>query len=151
HYPVKCIEVIDRIARRMEREPGARFCDEIELRTEKQKTVKSAVVLANSLPDSKIVVFTARGVLANYIAHQRPESAPIFAFCPDEKICRALHLNRAVTSFPMEFADRPETTIHRAIEMLRERELVEAGDPVVILSDVLTGAFDTEAVLLRKA
>ncbi len=151
HYPVKCIEVIDRIARRMEREPGARFSEHIELRTEKQHTVKSAVVLANSLPDSRIVVFTARGILANYIAHQRPENASIFAFCPDAKVCRALHLNRAVTSFPMDFADRPEVTIQNAIEILRERGLVEAGDPIVILSDVLTGDFDTEAILLRKA
>lgn len=151
NYPVKCIEVIDRIARRMEREPSAGFCAEIELRTEKQHSVKSAVVLANSLPDSKIIVFTARGVLANYIAHQRPEKAPIFAFCPDQKICRALHLNRAVASFPMEFADRPEITIQNALEILRGQELVEPGDPVVILSDVLTGDFDTEAILLRKA
>ena len=150
-YPVKCIEVIARIARRMEQEPSARFCDNIELRTEKQQSVKSAVVLANSLADSKVVVFTARGVLANYVAHQRPVHAPIFAFSPDEKVCRALHLNRAVTSFPMEFADSPEATIERAFEILRERSLVEPGDPVVILSDVLTGDLDTEAILLRKA
>ncbi len=150
-YPVKCVEVIDRIARRMEREPGAGFCAEIELRTEKQHTVRSAVGLANSLPDARIVVFTARGVLANYVAHQRPERAPIFAFCPDAKICRALQLNRAVTAFTMEFADRPEITIHHAIETLREHGLADTGDPIVILSDVLTGAFDTDAILLRKA
>jgi len=150
-YPVKCIDVIDRIARRMEREPGAAFCEHIELRTEKQKSVKSAVVLANSLPESKIIVFTARGVLANYIAHQRPEQAPIFAFCPDDKICQFLHLNRAVTPFTMEFADTPEVTIRGAIDMLLEKELVEDGDPIVILSDVLTGESDTEAILLRKA
>ena len=60
-YPVKCIEVLDRISRRMERETGAGFCEKIELRTEKQKTVKSAVVLADSLPDSTILIFTARG------------------------------------------------------------------------------------------
>lgn len=150
-YPVKCIEVIDRIARRMEEEPCAGFCESIELRTEKQKSVKSAVVLANSLPEAKIIVFTARGVLANYIAHQRPEQAPIFAFCPDNKICRLLNLNRGVTPFPMDFADDPDTTIRNAIEILHGKDLVEHGDPVVILSDVLTGDFDTEAILLRKA
>lgn len=150
-YPVKCVEVIDRIARRMEREPGAGFCAEIELRTEKQHTVKAAVGLANSLPGAKLVVFTARGLLANYVAHQRPVHSPVFAFCPDAKVCRVLLMNRAVTPFLMEFASQPEITIHHAIETLRERGLAEAGDPVVILSDVLTGAFDTDAILLRKA
>lgn len=64
-YPVQCVEIMSRIARRMEREPGARFCDQIELHTEKQQTVRSAVGLADSLPGSKLVVFTASGVLAN--------------------------------------------------------------------------------------
>ncbi|MCB1089729.1 MAG: pyruvate kinase, partial [Verrucomicrobiae bacterium] len=41
HYPVKCVEIMDRIARRMERERGARFCEAIELTTEKQHTVRS--------------------------------------------------------------------------------------------------------------
>ena len=150
-YPVKCIEVLDRIARRMEREPGAGFCEDIELRTEKQHTVKSAVVLANSLEDSKIVVFTARGVLANYAAHQRPDCASIFAFTPDDTVVRALHLNRGVYPFPMQFEKQPEESIRKAIEFLKEKDLIESGDPVVILSDVLNQDFDTEAILLRKA
>lgn len=150
-YPVKCVEVLDRIARRMEREDGAGFCEAIELRTEKQQTVKSAVVLADSLEESEIVIFTARGVLANYAAHQRPRHSTIFAFCPDETVVRALHLNRSVLSFPMEFAEKPEDSIRQAIEFLREKGFVESGDPVVILSDVLGGAFDTEAILLRRA
>ena len=150
-YPIKCVEMMVRIARRMEREPGARYCDQIELPTEKHKTVRSAVVLADSLPGSKIVVFTARGVLANYVAHQRPVHSPVFAFSPDEKVCRALCLNRAVEAFPMTIAARPEDTIHQAIEFLRARGRVVAGDAVVVLSDVLTGEFDTEAILLRRA
>ncbi|MEM9016731.1 MAG: pyruvate kinase [Verrucomicrobiota bacterium] len=150
-YPVKCIEVLDRIARRLEREPGARFADDIELRTEKQHTVKSAVVLANSLEDAKIVIFTARGVLANYAAHQRPEKAPIFAFCPDDSVVRALQLNRGVFSHAMEFADNPEESIREAISVLKEKGSVEEGDPIVILSDVLNRDFDTEAILLRRA
>jgi len=150
-YPEKCIDVLDRIARRIEREPGARFCENIRLKTEKQQTVKSAVVLANSLDDAKMIIFTARGVLANYTAHQRPERAHVFAFTPDAVVARSLRLNRAVSPFQMEFLDRPEETIRKAIEFLKERGEIEDGDPVVILSDVLNRDFDTEAILLRKA
>ncbi|MEM9280734.1 MAG: pyruvate kinase [Verrucomicrobiota bacterium] len=150
-YPVKSVEILDRIARRMEREPGADFHENIELRTEKQFTVKSAVVLANSLEGSHLVIFTARGVLANYTAHQRPISATIFAFSPDESVVRALTLNRSVSAFSMDFADEAEESIRRAIDTLRDRELIESGDALVILSDVLNPNSDTEAILLRRA
>jgi pyruvate kinase len=135
----------------MERETGAGFCEKIELRTEKQKTVKSAVVLADSLPESTILIFTARGTLANYAAHQRPEHSTIFAFSPDETVVRALQLNRGVYSHPMKFAEQPEDSIRQAIDFLKERGQIESGDPIVILSDVLGGAFDTESILLRRA
>jgi len=150
-YPIKCVEVLNRIALRMEREADAKFWKNIELRTEKQQTVKSAVVLANSLEDSKMIIFTARGVLANYAAHQRPDHSPIFAFSPDERVVRALHMNRSVSPFQMDFTEKPADNIHNAIEFLKEREVVENGDPIVILSDVLNRDFDTEAILLRKA
>ncbi|MDF1659881.1 MAG: pyruvate kinase [Verrucomicrobiales bacterium] len=150
-YPVKCIEVLNRIACRMEREPGSGFCKKIELRTEKQHTVKAAVGLADSLQDSTIVVFTARGVLANYAAHMRPAHSSIFAFCPDASVVRSLHMNRSVFPYVMEFADDPEESIRRAIDFLKEKELIEPGDQVVILSDVLNQEFDTESILLRRA
>ncbi|MDP4583253.1 MAG: pyruvate kinase [Verrucomicrobiales bacterium] len=151
HYPVKCIEILDRIARRMEREPGAGFAKAIELSSDKQHTVNSAVVLANSLEHACLVIFTARGILANYTAHQRPERADIFAFSPDEAVVRSLVMNRAVTPFQMEMADHPEDSIRRAVDYLKEKGLIEAGSPVVILSDILNRDFDTEAILLRKA
>lgn len=150
-YPVKCVEVLDRIARRMEREPGVGFCEEIELTSEKHLSVNAAVRLANSLDGSKLVLFTARGVLANYAAHQRPQRAPVFAFTPDDRVVRALQLNRAVRGFRMDFEAAPEASIRRALDRLKAEGLVEAGDPVVILSDVLGGAFDTDAILLRRA
>lgn len=151
HYPVQCIEVLNRIACRMEREPGAGFSKEIELRTEKQHTVKAAVGLADSLHDSTIIIFTARGVLANYAAHMRPAHSGIFAFCPDASVVRSLHMNRSVFPYVMEFADDPEESIRRAIEFLKEKDLIESGDQVVILSDVLNREFDTESILLRRA
>ena len=51
----------------------------------------------------------------------------------------------------MQFDKDPEKSIRQAIEVLKENDQIEAGDPVVILSDVLNQDFDTEAILLRKA
>ncbi len=150
-YPIKCVEALDRIARRMEQEPGAGFSQHIELETEKQFTVKAAVGLANSLEGSHMILFTARGVLANFAAHQRPVHSTIFAFTPDPVVVRALRMNRSVVSYPIEFHDESETIIREAIDFLKDKGQIEEGAPVVILSDVLNREFDTEAILLRKA
>lgn len=150
-YPVKCVETLDRIARRMERESGAGYSRDLELTSEKEFLVRSAVVLANSLERASLVVFTARGVLARHAANLRPERASIFAFSPDPAVVRSLLLDRAVLPFQMELADDPEADLREALEQLRKNGLVEAGDPVVIVSDVLLPAFDNGAILLRHA
>lgn len=150
-YPVKAVEILATIAQRMEREPSAGFAENIELSNEKQLTVKAAVVLANSLEGSALVVFTARGVLANYVAHQRPAHSSIYAFTADPVVARSLHLNRGVTPVVTEFSDDHDACIVNAIEHLRSTGHVQSGDPVVVLSDIMTSNFDTNAVLLRKA
>lgn len=149
-YPIKCIEMFDRIARRMEREPGANYCAKAELKNDKQKTVMSAVALANSIEKSAILVFTARGVMANYVAHQRPVKAPIFAFTNDQVVRQSLHLNRAVSPFIMNLDRDAKVLIDEAIEYLKSRELLSDGDSVVILSDILVGEFVVDSILLQK-
>ncbi len=82
-YPDRCVDVLHRVIRRTEeRYPSGRFASDAPLKTNKHKVVKSAVVLANSIPGSKLLVFTKGGVTAHLLAHQRPEFAPIFAFTP---------------------------------------------------------------------
>jgi len=149
HYPVKCIEVLDRIARRMEREPGARFASALDLGSERQATLGAAVQLAESNEDSHLMVFTKRGGIANDLAMFRPEHSSIFAFCPDHQVLRSLSLNRAVTALPLEFSGAPEDIIREAIGMLQERGFVKKGDRLVVLSEVLH-TFDAEAILVRR-
>lgn len=150
-YPAKCVETLDRIARRQEREPGSGYHRDLELRSEKEFIVRSAVVLANSLEHASLVVFTARGLLANHAANLRPERAAIFAFSPDPRVVRSLVMNRAVHPVHLDFGDDPEESLRRALAHLHEKGLVSSGDPVVIVSDVLLPGFDDGAVLLRHA
>lgn len=150
-HPVKCVETLDRIARRMEREPGAGYYRDLELRSEKEFIVRSAVVLANSLERASLVVFTARGVLANHAANLRPERADIFAFSPDGRTVRSLAMARAVVPFQMDLSGDPEESVRRALSLLREKGLVAAGDPAVVVSDILVPGFDNGAILLRHA
>lgn len=148
-YPVKCVEVLDRIAQRNEI-AGAGFAEAAVVKTLKQKTTKAAVYLANSLPDCKILVFTKRGLLANYVANLRPEAAPVYAFTEDEQVIRQLCLSRAVTGFVITFCEDPEATVSRAFDNLKRRGLVEAGDSVIVLSDILGAEFVQDSINLRQ-
>ena len=71
-YPVKCVEVFDRISQRIERSGGANFHEQAELTSPRQKMAKSAVVLANELKADAMVVFTVRGNMARHAAWMRP-------------------------------------------------------------------------------
>jgi len=150
-YPVACVEILDRISKRTERSPGVGFADEALLETNKQKTASAAVVLANSIEGAKILVLTKRGVMANYIAHLRPDSTPIFAFAPRSAVCRSLCLSRGLLPLEMEFTGDADTMVNRAIDRLLDLELVKKGDPVVIVSDVLSEDYVVDSILLKNA
>ena len=152
-FPVLCVEILDRIARRAElasRDEPSR-ADHADLRTDKQKLVRAAVALANSLDDAHLLVFTQRGVMAAHTAHLRPDSAAVFAFTPSIEVARTLHLNRAVHPFVMDFCkDDPHATIEAALAVLKNDRLIQVGDPVIIISDVLVGECTGDSVLMRR-
>ena len=140
-YPVACVEVLDRISRRIERSGDVGFAADALLETNKQKTARAAVVLADSIEGAKILVLTKRGVMANYIAQLRPEASPIFAFAPRSAVCRSLCLSRGLLPLEMEFSGDGDSMVDAAIKRLLELDLVKRKDPVVIVSDVLSEGF----------
>ncbi len=148
-YPVRCVEVLDKVARRIEQSGGAEFAKQALLADDRQKTVHAAVVLANSLPGSKLVVFTRRGVMADYVANQRPVHSPVFAFAPTESVARRLTLDRGTTAFTLPFETPSDTAIPAAEAFLRARHLVRSGDKLVIVSDAPGGNGFFDAVQLR--
>ncbi len=151
-YPVDCVKVFDRVARRIERSGGAGYAAFAILEDNRQKTVSAAVVLANSLSASKLIVFTHSGTMARHVSNMRPEKAPIFAFASSEQIYRQLALCWGTYPILMEFGDHPDRTIELAVKYLRDRKLTERGDNLVILSRVRGGeAVLVDSVELRQA
>ncbi len=149
-YPIECVQVFDRVARRMEQLPGAGFHEEAVTVSLRHKAVRSAVELANSIPDSKIVVFTRRGFMADHFSQLRPEKAPIYAFTPSEEVARRLTLNWATVPVVMAFDLDPEQTIAEAQRLLLERGMVQVGTQLVILTDVLTGTERFDSIQIRR-
>lgn len=148
-YPVECVRVLDRIARRIEGSGGAGFAAGAVLEDDRQKTVRSAVVLANSLPNSKIVVFTRRGFMADSTSNLRPELSPIYAFAPAIETCRKLALNWGTFPLHLQFSTDPNRTIVDAEMLLLAQKLAKPGDHLVIVSDLLAGEARFASIQLR--
>jgi pyruvate kinase len=148
-YPLECLEVLDRIAQRIERSGGARYAEKVDLTEERQKIVRSAVVMANELKAKGILVFTRYGRMAQYTSWLRPEPSPIFAFTNSERLRNQLNLYWGVTPQVIEFSADPESTILRAEQSLLEGRLLTKGDQVVIISDILAHDKLVNAVQMR--
>lgn len=149
-YPVECIEVLNRVARRIERSGGLGFASESTLQTDKQKTIRSAIQLADSMPGAVMAVFTRSGATAHHTALMRPRS-PIFAFTPDEQVRRFLTLSRGVRSFCIDFETTPRPTIAKGIEHLRQERDIAKGTPVIVVSDTLQDERAVNTILVEYA
>lgn len=149
-YPVECVKVFDRVASRIERSGGAGYAADAIITDPRHKMMKSAVVLANSFANSKIVVFTRRGIMADYASHLRPEDSTIFAFTPTEEVARQLALNWGTHAIRMPFDVRPEHTVADAENLLKQLGLVKPGDRLIVVSDVLAGEERFDSIHLRE-
>jgi pyruvate kinase len=149
-YPLKCVEVFDRVARRIERSGGVNVAEQALLTTQRQKLVKSAVVMANELRARAILVFTRHGHMARYVSWMRPRFSPIFALCGNQDVAESLTLSWGVESQVIAF-DRhdPEKTIETGLRLLVERGRIAAGDTVVIISSIAAGEKIVDAVQMR--
>jgi len=150
-YPVECVEVLNRVAARNERSAGAGYAEDAILEDSRQKVVAAAVVLANSLARSKIIIFTRHGTMARNVSNLRPLRAPIFALTPSAEIRRQLSISWGVCPEQIQFSDNPNVTIETAQKFLHDQRLTTPGDNLVIISDIIADGTRCDCVQLRTA
>ena len=149
-YPLKCIEVFDKIARRIERSGGANYFEHAQLTSPRQKLVKSAVIMANELKAEAILVFTRRGSMARWTGWMRPRYSQIYALCDKKDTAEALALNWGVMPFVIDFdLENPERTIELAIRTLVEQKRLHKGNTTVVISSISAGDQIVDAVQMR--
>ena len=149
-YPLKCIEVFDRIACRIERSGSANYHERADLTSSRQKLVKSAVVLADQLKADAMLVFTVRGNMARHAASFRPRYSPIIAVCEFHGVADSLALNWGVHPFVHAFDHHhPERTIESAIKALVQEGRLRTGNTVVVVSAISAGEQIIEVVEMR--
>jgi pyruvate kinase len=149
-YPLKCIEVFDKISKRIERSGSAQFHDAAELVNARQKLVKSAVVMANELKAAAIISFTRHGHMARYASWMRPRYSPVYAMCDNERSANELTLSWGVTPFVMEFDFiQPQNTIETGLKRLVAEGRLAPGEIVVIIGAISVGTEIVDAVQMR--
>ncbi|HVU00866.1 MAG TPA: pyruvate kinase [Polyangiaceae bacterium] len=148
-YPVRCIEVMDGIAKRIEREPGLDFHLAREPVGAREEVARAACRVADSLKAPAIVVITRRGLLGQLVASYRPQCAIVYAFTNMSSVRRKLWLNRSVVPFVIDFSKNPEKTIQTALEKLSQRNRLLPGDPVVVITDVIGTQVNIPSIQVR--
>ena len=149
-YPVKCVEIMDRIARRIERSGGAGYAELAKMDTLGAKLVKAAFVLSKEVNAQALMVFTHKGSMAHNAAWLRPMHSPIYAFTDNPRLLNQLTLPWGITPFLAEFTDNPETNFKQAVKTLKDRSLVSPEGTVVAVTEVDVGGKLLDTILVEQ-
>lgn len=149
-YPLKCVEVFDRIAQRTEHSGGAGFTEYAELVDPREKMAKSAVVMADEMRANAIVTLVRHGSMTRYLSWLRPRYSTIFAAGQNEEIARQLTINRGVIPFtipldPIDF----DGNISNALKTLQEKRFLRKGNTVVVVSSIYADNQILDAIQMR--
>ncbi|MGD1978761.1 MAG: pyruvate kinase [Akkermansiaceae bacterium] len=149
-YPIRCVELMDRVARRIERSGGLGYGNEAALGSERQKVIQAACRLSDSIPNALLVLFTRSGQTAHQAALLRPKT-PIFAFTPESSLCSRFTLSRGVRSFKVVFEDDPGGTVAAAVDFLRHRYELEVGTAIIVVSEIHREGHALDCILVEHA
>jgi pyruvate kinase len=148
-YPLECVQFMKRVAGRIESNATKGYNSSLPLKTNKDRLLRSAVVLAQELGDAGIVVFTRNGLLPQALAALRGWRCPIYAFTDEPQVFRHMLLMWGVEPFLMEFRPEPEDSICDAFAYLLRRDWVKPGDWMVVVTNVLAGKKTIDSIQMR--
>jgi pyruvate kinase len=148
-YPLECVQFMKRVAGRIEESASKGYNTSLPLKTNKDRLLRSAVVLAQELGDAGIIVFTRNGLLPQALSALRGWRCPIYAFTDDPQVLRHMLLIWGVEPFLVEFTQDPEETIAGAFAYLLRRGWVKAGDWMVVVTNVLVGKKTIDSIQMR--
>lgn len=148
-FPIECVETVKRISSRVEATQEIGFNDEFIPASDKEKMILSAIVLAQDLGCSGIVLFTHSGDLARATSALRPQGCPIFAFTDDEAVEKRMNMLWGVEPFLTTFGRDSEEVTNDAIETLKKNKHAHAGEKLVLLTNIIAGHRVVNSIQLR--
>ena len=155
-YPVESVQVMDRIVRAAEGEPGFLNVGPVERSTGRERRsipeamCEAAASAAAATQAAAIATFSESGSTARLLSKQRPV-APIVAFTPHDPVQRRMALYWGVLPRMMAKVQDPDDRILAVERRLVEETLARLGDCVVVVSGTLTGQLGgTNAMKLHR-
>jgi pyruvate kinase len=148
-YPLECVRFMKKVAGRIEASATKGYNSTLPLKTNKDRLLRSAIVLAQEIGDSGIVVFTKNGLLPQALSGLRASRCPIYAFTDEPQVFRHMLLTWGVEPFLMDFTADPEDTVRQAFAYLMRRGWVNPGDWMVVVTNVLAGARTVDTIQMR--
>lgn len=150
-YPLKCIEVFDRIAQRIEASGGANYWEKAEMFDARERTAKGAVVMANEMRAAAILTIIRHGSMTRYISWLRPRYSTIYAIGESQNVAEELSLNWGVVPLVMPFdAQDLEKNIESGLQLLLDRKFIRRGSHVVVVTSVAAGHQIVDSVQMRE-
>jgi len=148
-YPLECVQTLAKIACRIEQEGPFDFAEPEHVTGDKIKLLQSAVLLAHQISDSSILTFTRQGFMAGGLAALRPALAPIYAMTNSVETLRQMRIMRSVEPFMLPLDSDPNDTIENAIALLARKGLVQSGDKLIVVTDIITEDRLVDSIQLR--
>ena len=149
-HPLGCIEVMDTIARRIERSGGTNYQEKAELTSSRQKLVRSAVGLADDIKADAMLIFTKRGHMARFASWMRPRHSVVYAFTDRWPTADGLTLLRGVIPRVVAFNSQdPDRTVDAAVAQLMNDGLLRRGNTVVVVTNMASGERIVDGVKIR--
>ena len=148
-FPIRCVEILNKIACSTESSRGLCFTDKLILQNEKQHIAYAAVQLAESIQAAAILVPTRLGRMANWVTNCHPQEPIICAFTNNNRIAHQLVLNRNVLSYLIDFDKNPEVTLAKAAQIMLSSGIFSLNQRIVVISDTLAGK-GIEAIQIRE-
>ncbi len=134
-YPVECVKTMDKIAKRVEPDIGywKRFemNENMELDSLEEDVAYANCITAKTMNAVAIVCYTHTGNSARYLSGLGTE-CPILAITDNKKTFYQLALTWNVTPIYIEPKESINKTIEEGIEKLKEKEILEKGDLIII-------------------
>lgn len=149
-YPLDCVRVLEKVARRVESEEPVVNLAPAFLEGDKFKLLAAAVHLANEMPGITILTFTRQGFMAQGLAAMRPCLAPIYAMTNSVETLREMRILRAIDPYLLTFDSDPNDTIERAITFLVRLGRLQVGDRLIVVTDLLSHDRLVDSIQLRK-
>ena len=150
-YPVECVQTMVKIANRVEPEIHywKRFDNNeyLDLSDDEAKIAYSSCVTAKNFNADAIVVYTHTGDSARTLSGLGA-GCPILAVTDNRRTFHQLALAWNVTPVFVEGEETIEETVEKGIQKLKEKEILEKGDVVVLLGGAQTFSMGLDKKIL---